>query len=293
MNTLNTNLLVCAAALTFTACGEANDEELVGLYPEGDLTLVEQVDTSLTLEAVVDHHGQFEGEIAARTVTAADFEAAPESLFEHQWRLTNGELGDGFSPIEEYPSWETEPPTHGDDTGPASLIYGDICTFTQFEYKEGCSSHENAACVLSEHFDMLYPDGFKVTRGVNFEFTSFEAFMQAMPAGGKSEAIRHSVQNPRASEANRLAVELAVLETNIALNEAGKLGTMPFADIKIASGPLAGYSVGALADTAHWILGGSEHLASEMGMDLEEFADVIAGLNAAGQDCEPASYVSP
>lgn len=288
-NRLHVQTLVCAAltSLALAGCGEG-DVDGEGEY-DAPLSLHATVDDALEASANLRH----EARRASPDLAAAPLEVE-RAYIDHSITLLGDEMGDGFYSVDQPTDYEDEYPTHWiDGQDPfAALGLGDVCTFSQEDYLRFCEDAGRATCVLEEHFDMLYPDGLKVTRGVHFEFTEAAMFVRAMPATGKAERLHESTENPRASEANRLAMELAVLEVNMDLNEADKLGRLTFANIKMGTGPVAGLTVREIADLAHWILDGNEHLAHALRMTLEDYADLLAMLNVAGKDCVPATYIA-
>lgn len=282
--------LICAAV---AACGEAPEgareavevEEaavvahVIAGEGEGALTAPFTLVRGLPQAEVAHFEGwQAEAEQAAGRVIVAPAEA--EIFVIEQGR-------DAFGASSE-PGSTTAPPT----TAPSDEIApGDLCTLRQQDFLGECSSHRPGSCAIEAHFDLFYPEGMKVTRGVQFELSSAEAFIAATPARGKAEALQSDTFNPAAESANRLAMELAVLKLNMDFSAGGKLGAVPFGDLKIDGGPLAGYTVRDVAQIAQWILSGETYLAHTLGADVEGVADMLARLNGAGADCQAASYI--
>lgn len=122
----------------------------------------------------------------------------------------------------------------------------------------GSKSTSQPGKLRDQYFSAVFPSGLVVGGNYTLTLNSARAVQDFLPNGGTPAALNKDYVNPKTTSAGNLAAQTVALKLNVAFDDAGKTGTNPLAlrDLVIASGPLAGKTVGQLLDLCNIALGG-------------------------------------
>ncbi len=202
---------------------------------------------------------------------------------------------DGFGVSPRLPRVEPPAVPALDESAPSPAFKrfddGAICTMDAFAWGAECDV--TGACIWTQSFAGVFPDGLIVGRGEHrLTFTGPEAIVAALPGMADANPLDGDLEDPAASATSRLASEVAALALNLGYDRAGKMGTASFGQARVNHGPFA-----------HWTVLGvyayAERALSEPGfldaaeLDAESIADEVAALNAAGRGCRASDQVRP
>lgn len=139
-------------------------------------------------------------------------------------------------------------------------------------------SGNNPGMLLKNNFSIVYPNG--VTIGGNFtiKFTSAAAIQAFLPSGGTASVLTKNYVNPTTrTTAGVFAGQVLALELNVDFSAAGKL-PIGLGVLKVASGPLAGYTVNQVLALCNTVLGGNTG-ALPPGVTVSTLNDVATAIN--------------
>ncbi len=154
---------------------------------------------------------------------------------------------------------------------------GPFTTFTQGGWGTKISGH-NPGWLLSTKFTTVYPTGYVVVGGTNMiAFTGQPAIDAFLPAGGTAAVLKASALNPLTTAAGVLAGQVLALRINVDFSNAG-VTRWGLGNLKVASGPLAGYTVNQVLNLANSVLGGSAN-ALPKGMSITDLNTVCDNIN--------------
>jgi VCBS repeat-containing protein len=153
---------------------------------------------------------------------------------------------------------------------------GPFTTYTQGGW--GASPNgNNPAMLLSNNFAAVYPAGFVQigTSARYLKFTSAAAISVFLPAGGTAGVIAASATNPTSSAAGVFAGQVLALQLSVNFSDAGvKRGGLR--NQVVASGELAGQTVGQVLALANSVIAGG---ALPAGLTISELNSIVDAIN--------------
>ena len=203
----------------------------------------------------------------------------------------------GVTEVEDFGIEPTTPREGENSAGdPQDRLYaaGEICTYTAAEWGSDCTGDpESAGCLREYSFSESYPEGITLGQGdKRFHLSSAKAVARALPGSGIAEVLTVDQTDPPATQANRLATELAALHLNIAYSRRGMVGTSDIESAVTLVGPLAGFTVIHIAEMAEGVLSGESYHGLGVHLNPEAFADEVAALNAAAPGCVADDFIA-
>ena len=135
----------------------------------------------------------------------------------------------------------------------------------------------NPAKLLQNNFAVVYPAGFvQIGTSARFlKFTTSTAIKNFLPAGGTASTISASATNPTYSSAGVFAGQVLALQLSVDFSEAG-IKKRGLKNQVVASGELAGYSVGQVLALANSAIAGG---ALPSGLTLSELNAIVDAIN--------------
>jgi uncharacterized repeat protein (TIGR01451 family) len=118
-------------------------------------------------------------------------------------------------------------------------------------------SGTNPGWLLKTYFSKVYPGGSVTVGGTKYlKFTSAYAIQVFLPAGGTPGVLTSTLTNPTSSPAGTFASQVLALRLNVDFSNAG-LKKTGLGNLRVISGPLAGYTVNQVLSLANSVLGGN------------------------------------
>jgi len=139
----------------------------------------------------------------------------------------------------------------------------------------------NPGQLLATNFAAVFGvGGVSIGCGLNqLKFTSAAAVQAFLPQGGPPGVLSQGAVNPTSrTSAGVFAGQVLALQLNVAFSDAGKLPT-GLASSKIATGPLAGQTVGFVLDLAKNVIGGCTALPAFGVTSVSQLNDIVDAIN--------------
>ena len=154
---------------------------------------------------------------------------------------------------------------------------GSFTTYTQGGW--GASpSGSNPAALLAAKFSTVYPGGsVAVGGGKLITFTSASAIQAFLPQGGSPGVLTATATNPTSTSAKVFAGQVLALRLSVDFSNAG-ITRAGLANLKVASGRLAGYTVGQVLSLANAVLGGNTG-ALPSGLSVSGLNGIVDAIN--------------
>lgn len=283
-------------SIRFAAAALAVGTLTVGCATEGPAGLPGAPYAEATMPPVFDHHAGREvvvvggGEAAEPPMRV---EPSAPSLEHPDVVVESPRDGFGLSP--RLPRVDPPAAPALDESAPSPAFKrfddGAICTLDAFAWGAECDT--TGACLWTQSFAGVFPDGLTVGRGDHrLTFTAPEAIVAALPGMADAAPLAQDLEDPAASSTSRLASEVAALALNLGYDRAGKMGTASFGQARVNHGPFAHWTVLGVYAYAERALSEPGFLA-DAELDAETIADEVAALNAAGRGCRASDQVRP
>jgi VCBS repeat-containing protein len=153
---------------------------------------------------------------------------------------------------------------------------GPFTTYTQGGWG-ATPAGNNPAKLLQNNFAVVYPAGFvQIGTATRFlKFTTSTAIKNFLPAGGTPSTISASATNPTSSSAGVFAGQVLALQLNVDFSEAG-IKKRNLKNQVVASGKLAGSTVGQVLALANSVIGGG---ALPSGLTISELNAIVDAIN--------------
>jgi hypothetical protein len=136
----------------------------------------------------------------------------------------------------------------------------------------------NPGWLLSTYFLKVYKIGYVQIGGTKYlKFTSVKAIQIFLPNGTTPGILTASATNPTTSSAGVFASQILALRLNVDFSTAG-IKKSGLGNLKIISGPLAGYTVNQVLTLANTVLGGNTG-ALPAGISLSTLSNVLDTIN--------------
>jgi hypothetical protein len=144
-------------------------------------------------------------------------------------------------------------------------------------YTQGFWHNKNGLALLNAGFPSVYPGG-KVSIGGKYTLT-FDSpgdVSKFLPQGGGPGVLTYSIFDPSSSPANVFGGQVLTLQLNVDFSNEG-ITQQGLVNLRVASGPFTGYSVGQVLAIANTVLGGklSALPAGVSESDLNNTVDAI------------------
>ncbi|MBZ5586435.1 MAG: putative Ig domain-containing protein, partial [Acidobacteriia bacterium] len=155
------------------------------------------------------------------------------------------------------------------------IVTGQFTTYTQGGWGAPAKG-KNVGALLTSKFLAVYP-GASVSIGGAYKLTfkSALAITNFLPQGATPGQLTANATNPTASRAGVFAGQVLALQLNVDFSNTGLLPT-GLANLKVASGPMAGQTVMQVLATANAVLGGG---ALPKGMTISTLNSVVDAIN--------------
>lgn len=151
---------------------------------------------------------------------------------------------------------------------------GASTTFTQGGWGSSPSG-SNPGALLASKFLTVYPAGsVQIGGGRTLTFTSVAAIDAFLPQGGAPNKLQYTVVNPTSSKGGVFAGQVLALQLNVDFSTA-RVTKGGLAAKVLASGKLAGYTVGQVLAIANGVLGGTLPPTNVSISDLNGIVDAI------------------
>ena len=140
-------------------------------------------------------------------------------------------------------------------TGTDCAANGAFTTYTQGGWG-AVPNGSNPASLLAAKFSTVYPGGVSVGGTKVVTFTSASAIQAFLPQGGTASVLTASATNPTSTAAKVFGGQVLALRLGVDFSKAG-ITRAGLADLHLASGRLAGYTVAQVLSLANTVLGGN------------------------------------
>jgi hypothetical protein len=154
---------------------------------------------------------------------------------------------------------------------------GDYVTYTQGGWGASPAGN-NPGTLLANNFSKVYGStGVSIGGSYKLKFTSASAIDNFLPQGATAGVLGGNATNPTTSAAGVFAGQVLALQLNVDFSNKGILRS-GLANLKIATGPLAGQTVTQVLALANQVLGGQTS-ALPAGLTVSMLNDIIDAIN--------------